>query len=324
LPRRVIAVVVVLALVAVGAIAWLIAGQGFGGALDRFEREAAQRAAAAKPRPATSETFRATVCAASPCVLVEVGGLAFLAGAGEGAAAGLAQRGLLRADLDGVLVNDVSLASVEGLAAVQRAAFGRGRTEPLPVFGPDGLLTVIDGVNLMLAGSGSEGARLQVGAEGEEQGLAGKVVFDSGVVTIRAFPASRGGRLYRIDDGAKSLIIAGCTANASDVLAAARGARTAAAIIATASPKLISIETNSAEAAGIVADAYPECMTPEDALQAVTDARLSGGLLAPLIPSANKAAWAETATIPVAAKLSFAPAGTVMDLTGAAPAITSP
>jgi hypothetical protein len=324
LPRRVITIIAVLVLVAVGAIAWLIAGQGFGGALDRFERDAGQRAAAAKPRPATAETFRATICAASPCVLVEVGGLAFLVGAGEGAAAGLAQRGLLRADLDGVLLNDVSLASVEGLAAVQRAAFGRGRTAPLPVFGPDGLLTVIDGVNLVLAGSSGEGARLQVGAEGEEQGLAGKIVFDSGVVTIRAFAASRGGRLYRIDDGARSLIIAGCTASASDVLAAARGARVAAAIIATASSRLISIETNSAKAVGIAADAYPECMTPEDALQAVKDARLSGGLLAPLIPSANKAAWEEAATIPAGAKLSFAPAGTVMDLIGATPAITTP
>jgi hypothetical protein len=176
----------------------------------------------------------------------------------------------------------------------------------------------------LLAGSGGEGARLQVGAEGEEQGLAGKVVFDSGVVTIRAFAAVRGGRVYRIDDGAKSLIVAGCTARASDVLAAARGSRIAAAIVATASAKLISIETNAAKAAGIAADVYPECMTPEDALQAANDARLSGGLLAPLIPPANKAAWSEAATIPGGTGFSFAPAGTVMDLTGAAPAITTP
>jgi hypothetical protein len=324
LPRRVIAIVIALVLIAIGALALLAAGQGFGGALGRFERDAGRRMAAAKPKSATAETFRATICANSPCVLVEVGGLAFLVGAGEGAAAGLAERGLLRADLDGVLLNDISLASVEGLAAVQRAAFGRGRTEPLPVFGPDGLLTVIDGVNLVLAGSGGEGARLQVGTEGEDEGLAGKVVFDSGVVTIRAFAASRGGRVYRIDDGAKSLIIAGCTASAPDVLAAARGSRSAAAIIAAASPKLISIETNAAAAAGVSVAAYPACMFPEDAVRAVNDARLSGGLLAPLIPSANMAAWAEAATIPASAKLALAPAGTVMDLTGASPAVTAP
>jgi hypothetical protein len=324
LPRRLIAIIVVVGLIAVGAIAWMIAGHGASADLDRFERDVAQRMAAAKPKPATAETFRATICAASPCALVEVGGLAFLVGAGEGAVAGLAKRGLLRADLDGVLVNDVSLASVEGLAAIQRAAFGRGRAEPLPVFGPEGLLTVIDGVNLVLAGSGGEGARLQVGAEGQDEGLAGKVIFDSGVVTIRAFPASRGGRVYRIDDAQKSLIIAGCTASASDVLAAARGARTAAAIIATASPKLIEIETNAAKAAQIAADAYPECMSPEEAAQAVSGARLSGGLLAPLIPSANKAAWTAAATIPRDVKLSVAPEGTELDLTAAAPAIITP
>jgi hypothetical protein len=324
LPRRAILIVVALAVIAIGAVAWIVAGPELGGGLAGFERDAARRMSAAKPRPATAETFRATICAASPCALVEVGGLAFLVGAGEGAAAGLADRGLLRADLDGVLVNDLSLASVEGLAAIQRAAFGRGRSEPLQVFGPEGLLTVIDGVNLLLAGSGGEGARLQVGTEGANEGLAGQIVFDSGVVTIRAFAASRGGRVYRIDDEQKSLIIAGCAASASDVLAASRGARTAAAIIATASPKLISIETKAAQAAGAAINTYPECMTPADAIQAATEARLSGGLLAPLIPSANKAAWVEAATIPASTKLFVAPAGTVIDLTGKAPAVSIP
>jgi hypothetical protein len=317
-----IAAVVALALIGAGAAAWVFAGGG--GGLDRFERDVTKAAAAAKAKPATAETFRATICASSPCVLVEVGGLAFLVGAGEGAADGLARRGLLRADLDGVLVNDVSLASVEGLAAVQRAAFGRGRTEPLPVFGPEGIFTVVDGVNLMLGGSGGEGARLQVGAEGEEQGLAGKVVFDSGVVTIRAFAASGGGRVYRIDDAQKSLIIAGCSAGAADILKAARGARTAAAIIATASPKLIAIEMNAAKSAGITAVAHPTCLAPEEAARAASDARLSGGLLAPLIPSANEAAWAEAATFPASARLSLAPAGTVMDITGDVPTVTKP
>jgi hypothetical protein len=223
-----------------------------------------------------------------------------------------------------VLVNDVSLESVEGLAAIQRAAFRRGRSEPLQVFGPQGLLNVIDGVNLLLAASGGEGARLQVGTEGANEGLAGIIVFDSGVVTIRAFAASRGGRVYRIDDGQKSLIIAGCTASALDVLAAARGARTAAAIIATASPRLISIETNAAKASGTPVSIYPECMTPAEAIEAATEARLSEAILAPLIPSANKAAWVEAATIPASANLSLAPAGTVLDLTGVTPVVSAP
>ncbi len=324
LPRKAILVGVALVLIAAGVGAWLVSSGGLGGGLKRFERDVAHRLIAGRPTPATPETFRATICAVSPCALVEVGGLAFLVGAGEGAATGLSERGLLRRDLDGVLLNDISLSSAEGLAAVQRTSFRRGRTEPLQVFGPPGLLTVVDGVNLLLSGSGGEGARLQVGTEGEDQGLAGKVVLDTGVVTIRAFDASRGGRVYRIDDGAKSLIVAGCTASPSDVLRAARGSRAAVAIVATSSTDLISIETNAAKAAGLTIDPPLDCMSPEDAVQAIRDARLSGGLLAPLIPSANKAAWSEIASIPAAAKVALGPPGTVMDLTGEAPVITSP
>jgi hypothetical protein len=303
-------------ILALALIAWILFAQRSGAALDRFEREVESRMESARPRQAGTETFRATVCAASPCVLLEVGGLAFLAGAGEGAADGLVARGLFRADLDGVLVNDISLASVEGLARVQRASFARGRKEPLPVFGPDGLLTVIDGVNLVLAGSSGEGARLQVGAEGENLGLAGKIVFDSGVVTIRAFAASEGGRVYRIDDGQKSLILAGCTARPPDILAAARGAKTAAAIIAASSAKLLEIEEAAAKTSGVALDTRPECMRSDEAVQAIRDARLAGGLLAPLVPHADEQIWAEAATFPSDLKLAVGSVGTVLELTG--------
>jgi hypothetical protein len=323
--KKVAPVLVVLGVMALAAIAWILFEQRPGAALDRFERDVEQRVEAAKPKAATAETFRATVCAASPCVLVEVGGLAFLVGAGDGAADRLAARGLLRADLDAVLVNDISLASVEGLARIQRAGFARGRREPLPVFGPDGLLTVVDGVNLVLAASGGEGARLQVGAEGEDQGLAGKIVFDSGVVTIRGFAASGGGRVYRIDDGRKSLIVASCTARPDDILSAARGAKVAAAILAIASPRLLEIESKLAQASGLAPNNYvPACMTPDEAVQAVEDARLAGGLLAPLIPVADGRIWAEVATIPKGLKLAPAPEGALLDLTGDEPTLALP
>jgi hypothetical protein len=87
---------------------------------------------------------------------------------------------------------------------------------------------------------------------------------------------------------------------------------------------LVSIETNAAKAVGIAPDAYPECMKPNDAVRAVTDARLSGGLLAPLIPSANKAAWDEAATIPASTKLVPARPGAVLDFTGDTPVVTPP
>jgi len=296
--------------------------------LDTFERDAKARAEAARPQPATAEMFRATICASSPCVLVQAGGLAFLVGAGEGAAEGLMSRGLMRADLDGVLLADFELSSVEGLPGLRKASLDAGRAEPLAVFGPDGALPAIDGANLMLTGTSSDSARLTVGIEGEDEGLAGKVVFDSGVVTIRAFAASEGvSRIYRIDFAGKSLLIAGCAAKPDNIVGAARGAKQAAAIIAASSAKLLEIERRAARTAGAPLR-EGECMSADDAIKVVLEARLSAGLLAPLVPAASdspsRQAWKEAATFPEGLMMAVAAPGTVLDLTSEKPAIALP
>lgn len=317
-----------LALVGLAVGGWLLFEQRPGAALERFASEAAMRMEAAKPKQARADAFRATICAASPCVLVEVGGLAFLVGAGAGAADGLAARGLLRTTLDGVLLNDLSLDSVEGLAGLQRAIFERGRQEAVTVYGPEGVLRVVDGANLMLAGTGVAGPRLQVGAEGEDQRLAGRIVFDSGVVTIRSFTAGGGGRIYRFDAGEKSLIVSGCGAAPGDVLAASRGAKMAAAIVATASERLLDIEAEAAKDAGVARPLARRCMTVQGSIEAISDARLAAGLMAPLIPAprdnAGRRAWREAATIPQGLNLAPGPEGATLDLTGEAPVVTPP
>jgi hypothetical protein len=324
---KLLIVVAPLALIALAG-GWLLFEQRPGAALDRFASDAARRMEAARPAQATADTFRATICAATPCVLVEAGGLAFLVGAGAGAADSLVARGLLRATMDGVLVNDLSLGTVEGLAGVQRAVFARRREGPLTVFGPQGVLTVVDGANLMLAGSGAEGARLQVGAEGEDQGLAGQIVFDSGVVTIRSFPAGVDGRIYRFDAGDKSLIVSGCGAAPRDILAAARGAKTAGAIVAAASQRLLEIEAEAAKVVGSKVSPAPPCMTSQEAMEAVRDARLAGGLIAPLIPAprndAGRKAWREAAAIPNGLNLAPGAEGATLDMTGPAPVLKAP
>ncbi len=314
-----------LGLIGLAAGGWILFEQRPGAAEDRFERDVAQRMTAAKPKRANAETFRATVCAASPCVLVEAGGLAFLVGAGAGAADGLLSRGLFRTDLDAVLLSDLSLASIEGLAGLQRASFELGRQTPFAVYGPEGLLAVADGVSLMLASGGEQSARVQVAEEQEDQGLAGRVVFDSGVVTIRAFRDNQDGRVYRFDVGEKSLIVAGCGAAPSDVLAAARGATIAAGIVAAESKGLSELEAKAARAAGVTNPTGPACMEAGSAAQAIEDARLAGALLAPLAPAprnrVGREAWMEA--IPLSEKLNLAPgfAGAVLDMTGAAPVL---
>jgi hypothetical protein len=296
--------------------------------LAAFDREAKTRAEAAKSQRASAGMFRATVCAMSPCVLVEAGGLAFLVGAGEGAAEGLTARGLMRADLDGILLADIELASIEGLPALRMASLQAGRAEPLPVFGPDGVFPAIDGANLMLTGSTSDSARLTAGIEGEDQGLAGKIVFDSGVVTVRAFAQDKGAsRVYRVDFSGKSLLIAGCAAKPAELIAAARGTRQVSAIMAVYSPRLREIEWQAAETAGLAPPSGGACMATEDGVIAAQEARLSAGVFWPLYPapadSLRRRAWKEAATIPAGADFALGEPGMVLDLTAEQPSIHS-
>jgi hypothetical protein len=320
--------VIVVAAAAWGA--WFVLLQRQDVQLDLFERDAKARWEAATPKQATAEAFRVTVCAASPCVLIEAGGLSFLVGAGEGAAQGLAGLGLMRPDLDAVLVTDLQLSSVEDLSELQRAGSARGRTEPTTVLGPQGVLTIVDGANLMLAGSGEGVGKLQAGTEGEDQGLEGRVVFDTGVVTVRAFAATgaANARLYRFDFGGKSVIVAGCSARPADVLGAARGTRQAAAIVAAKSDRMLMIEQKAAAGAGATQPTAPICMSSEEAIQAMQDARIAAGLLAPLIPAPadapTKRAWKELAAIPAGLAIAAAEPGVTLDLTGETPRLDLP
>ncbi len=306
-----------LAVVAV-VVGWFALVNRPGAAIDAFESEARSQAAKANPNLAPAEAFRATVCAASPCVMVEAGGLAFVVGAGGGAAEGLAARGLMRADLDAVVLTDLSLQAVEGLPTLAAAVREAGRTDPLVVYASAGALPVVDGANLMLAGAA--GARLAVGAEGENQGLSGQIVFDSGVVSIRAFPASGeiGGRVYRFDFDGRSLVVSGCGATQADVVAAARGTKQVAAVLAAASPQLVAA----------TGPAKVSCLEADEAATAMSQAKLSAGLLAPLYPAADSEtavrAWREVFSARDGINAQPAGAGWVLDLSGEKSSIRPP
>ncbi len=243
-----------------------------GAGIDSFISEEKARVAAARPNPANAEAFRATVCSAGPCVLVEAGGLAILIGAGEGAADGLRARGLMRADLDAVVLPDMGLDTIAGLPGIAQASLAVGRREPLKVYGPQGIVPVVDGANLLLAGEPS--ARLSVGTDKEDQGLTGIVVFDSGVVSVRAF-GGRGPdeqRVYRVDFEGKSLVIAGCRSRTDQIVSAARGTQSTAAILAAGSDRLS-------------AGAESECLPVADVIKAAGQARFDAILLSGLNPS---------------------------------------
>jgi hypothetical protein len=198
------------------------------------------------------------------------------------------------------------------------------------VFGPEGLIAIVDGANLMLSGSGEGIGRLQAGTEGEDQGLEGRVVFDTGVVTVRAFAATgtANARLYRFDFAGRSVIVAGCSARPADVLGASRGTKQAAAILAAKSDRMLAIEQKTAAGAGATQPIAPICMSSEEAIQAMRDARLSAGLRAPLLPAPTDAparrAWKELVAIPAGLKFAAAEPGAALDLTGETPQLDLP
>lgn len=260
---------VAVAAIVVGAVL-LVMRPGAG--IDSFISEQKARVEASRPNPAHAEAFRATVCSAGPCVLVEAGGLAILVGAGEGAEDGLKSRGLMRADLDAVVLPDMVLDSIAGLPGIALRSRDVGRREPLKVYGPQGIVPVVDGANLMLAGEPS--TRLSVGVEKEDQGLAGVVLLDSGVVTVRAFGGRGPGeqRVYRVDFEGKSLVIAGCRSRPDQIVSAARGTQSPAAILSAGSDRLSAASES-------------ECLPLADVLEAAKQARFDAILLSALRPS---------------------------------------
>lgn len=284
---------------------WLLVNRP-GAAIETFQREYRLQAQASKARLPPAEVFRATVCAASSCVSVEAGGLTFILGAGKGAADGIAQLGLMHPNIDAVLLPDLEVETVEGLAAVAKAGAQAGRREPLKVFGPAGLLPVVDGANLMVSATGQ--AKLAAGIEGEDEAGYGRTVFDSGVVRVRGFGGvERGtGRVYRIDFDTRSVILAGCTALPADILGAAREAIDPVAILATGSEKLRESPSRCTDLAVVA--------------QAVEQAKAAVGVIVPADPAATDpaalAAWRALLSELGAPNLQIGLPGRVIDLAG--------
>lgn len=273
--------ILLFAAVLVAAVAggwWLLANRP-GGSIEAFLGDQKTRDASARAHLPPAEAFRATVCAESPCVVVEAGGLTFVFGAGSGTADGIRSLGLMHPNIDAVLLPELSMRGVEGLPGLAEASGRAGRREALKVFGPAGLVTVVDGANLIV--SGGNAARLTAAIEGEDQGVEGRVLFDSGVVTVRGFGGRERatGRVFRVDFDGKSLVLAGCLAQPSDIVAAVRGVRTAAGVLMTGSKTL--------------APGDPSCLDVADAARAAKQAKLTAALAAPATPSVGLSGAAE-------------------------------
>lgn len=280
---------------------WWLLSQRTGGAVEAWQRGAEARAAKGAATPAPAEAFRARLCDDGACVLVEAGGLAFLFGAGEGAAASLQARGLVRTDVDLVLLPDLDLKSVAGLPGIARAAREAGRTETMRINGPDGLVAIVDGANLLA--SSDQAVRLAVGLDGLDEGMAGRIVFDSGVVTIRAFLSGDGrARAYRVDFEGRSLVLAGCRAGSETIQSAIRGARSAAGILFSGSE--------------ILAPRDERCSDVAEILKIAAQGKLSAALIVPNSATEAGEAWRELIGGSPQARARLGGGGMELDLTG--------
>lgn len=283
---------------------WWLLSHRPGGAVEAWQREAGARAGKTVAAPA--EAFRAKLCDDGACILVEAGGLAFLFSAGEGAAGSMQAHGLMRADLDLLLVPDLDLESVAGLPGVARAVRQAGRNETLKVNGPDGLVAIVDGANLLA--SSDQAVRLVVGLDGLDEGIAGRVVFDSGVVTIRVFRSADGrGRAYRVDFDDRSLVLAGCRAGAETTQAAVRGSKATAAILSSGST--------------VLTPGTQRCTDLADVLKAVVQGKLSAALIVPDSAKGAREAWRELIGAGSAPGARLGLGGMELDLTGEKPVV---
>lgn len=293
---------------------WWLLTKRPGVAIDTFVDSYRKQEQVSRPRLPPADAFRATVCAASPCVAVEAGGLSFVFGAGQGAAEGLRSLGLMHGSIDAILLPDLTLSNTEGLSSIASASGALNRTGPLKVYAPNGLVPVVDGANLMASTSPS--VRLVAGPEGEDQGLSGRLVFDSGVVAVRTFGGNdRGaGRVYRIDFDGKSMILAGCQSQGADVITAARGARATGGVMLAGAPRLLGGKS--------------ACTDLASALSAARQGGLATLLIVPAEPDPEQAnaipAWQELLSSEGAASAKLGLPGATLDLTGLASSPVDP
>lgn len=263
---------VVLVAVAAGA-AWLVAG-------DRIVLALARSMAGgnmAADRVATlPDGLHLAVCGAGgpmpdplrsgPCQLVIAGKSVFLVDTGTGGARNLLRMGIRPGGLTAILLTHYHSDHIDGLGeALMLRWTGASAKVPLPVYGPPGIGTVVDGFNQAYSlddhyrtahhgpevtpPSGAGGTAMEFPAPNGDQGV---VVYDRDGVKITAFavdhypvePAVG----YRFDYKGRSLVISGDTKESPNVEKFSAGADLLSH--EALSPEMVGVLQGAADGAG--------------------------------------------------------------------------
>ena len=243
---------------------------------------------------------------AGSSVFVLAGEHLFIVDSGPGSTVNLEAMKVPLEDTDAVLLTHHHSDHIAGLGELMLKAWTNGaRTEPLPVMGPEGVETVVEGFNTAFGPdaelrhahhgdavapqSGFGGSPQTISGFGDDESI---VIFDDGGVTVTAFlvdhrpiePALG----YRVDYKGRSVVLSGDTLPDETTMREAQGADLL--VHEAESPEMLSALDRAATASGediaatVARDILSYHTFPEEAARIARDADVGHLVLTHLLP----------------------------------------
>lgn len=242
---------------------------------------------------------------AGACNVVVAGKRVFVIDAGEGGARNIQLMGIAPGRIERLFLTHFHSDHIDGLGPMMLLRWtGAAAKTPLPVHGPQGINTVIEGFNAAYRADNGyrvahHGAAIVPpdggGATAMPFDLAGNaaIIFDDGGVQVTAFrvdhdPVSPAVG-YRFDYKGRSIVISGDTAKSAILVAAARNADLL--VHEALQPKMVATMTKALEAKGIkntaqiTRDILDYHATPEEAAESAAAAKVKKLVLSHIVPA---------------------------------------
>ncbi len=241
---------------------------------------------------------------AGPCNMIVAGDTYLAVDMGEGGARNLNLMGVPLAQVDGLLITHYHSDHIDGIGPLALLRWTQGTaTSPLPVYGPQGLQSVVDGFNQVYGLD--KGYRVDhhggnivpesgggLVANEFEIGTAPVIVFERDGLKVTAFRVTHEpidpSIGYRFDYKGRSVVISGDTARSSELERVSEGADIL--VHDALQPKMVGVLTEGLERAGnsnvatITRDILDYHASPEEAAMSAQAAGVRHLVLSHLVP----------------------------------------